>query len=435
MECGGEDVFCFVLSWISENELLASALTDELAKRWSNSSGVWGFIADAARDYGQLVIGLIGGSFGIWKWFTYREKILHKRLTEYLDEQDRRLDHARSDILKALERPAPGKRFSDPIFADNRLRAVLKERRWDFSTFGKAIVRSVNADLDRSLAQIENRIETAESMLRSFREQRATVHLLRGAVATAEARNGLTARAAIAADRNALIQFRTAMLVPGHEHDVEAKEYEAHQLRRLGQLDDAETAYLELENAAQNVRDVKQRDIIVARAMFCRAAILQTRALQAYESGQNVNGGAGTAHTLLSQAEAIRARHAPFQVWDSIEQGNLHYLRALVCNRLQYNLLEAEQLTRSEQAHSSVLAGSPTISFSVEGYPRRLRNAAKQGLERVGRARQGTYELEWLMPLNAYNVPVAPPSPSHNPQQPAHPVGSASGDEGVEKTA
>lgn len=394
--CGADDVICIVWSWISENELLTGTILEEVSERWTGSSGFLGFVGDLLRDYGQLLVGFMGVSFGVWKWLTYRETILHKRLAEYLDEQDGRLLHARNDLLQAIERPGPGRAYADPIFSDSRLRAVLRERRWDFSTFGGQIVRSVNGDIDKALEHIENRIETAEAVLKSFREQRSTAHLIKGAVAAAESKNALTGAAAIERDSSALIHFRTAMQVPGHARDTYAKEFEAHQLRRLGKLDEAETAYLELESFANDIAQRKQRELIKARSMSYRASILQTRALvNFYENDNGVNGGALSAHNLLNNAFDLYAMHAPFKDWELLEFGRFQFLRALVCNRLQFGAAEQARLSDADQAITLLLGQSDKV-FTRN---RSLRRAAKSEKSRIRSATvSGEYDLDWLLP-------------------------------------
>ena len=70
-------------------------------------------------------------SFGFWRWWRYREHILHKRLAEYLRENDTRLATGTADLIELIQRPAPGQQFKDPLFIDNDLRVVLRERNWD----------------------------------------------------------------------------------------------------------------------------------------------------------------------------------------------------------------------------------------------------------------------------------------------------------------
>ena len=63
-------------------------------------------IAELVGVHFDKLIGLAGFSFGVWRWWYTRERVLHKRL-EYIAEQDRRLEQARADVLEAIHRPGP----------------------------------------------------------------------------------------------------------------------------------------------------------------------------------------------------------------------------------------------------------------------------------------------------------------------------------------
>jgi len=83
MECGSQDAFCQLTNWFTQNDLLAPWLVEVLGRFGVHANGIIGAVAQVARDYGQAIVGLIGVSFGIWRWWRYREHILHKRLAEY----------------------------------------------------------------------------------------------------------------------------------------------------------------------------------------------------------------------------------------------------------------------------------------------------------------------------------------------------------------
>lgn len=429
MECGG-DFVCDIISLLLEHGFIASDVASILNEAWSGPAEKISPAAAFLQKYFANIVSIAIGSYGIWRGWRYREAILHKRFVEYLAEQDKRLDSARGDLLTAIERPSPSRNFVDPVFADVRLRSVLRERRWDFATFGRVVVRSANQDLDDSLRFIANRIETTEGMLRSFREQRATAHLIRGAVAAAEAPNAMTKEEGARRDHDALVQFRTALQVPGHEQDLEAKEYEAHQLRKLGDLDAAEEAYGKLEDWARNIKDVAKRDMLLARSKTCRAMILQTRSLIAFfKNGHGANGGSASANNLLCEVELLRQKHSPYSDWDLLDQADLHYFRALVYNRLQFPIQQQSQLAATQTSIDRLLQQCPKIRFAPNAARKRLRKRALEAQMRLQRAiKCDHFDLSWLLPAELDPA-------SHNPQQPAHSVRSTGGDEGIQKTA
>jgi hypothetical protein len=120
MECGSQDVVCQLTTWLTENELAAGGLVDLIARIGVNAQGIGGALSQFAKDYGQSIIGLVGVSFGFWRWWRYREHILHKRLDEYLKESDGRLADGTAQILEAIQRPAPGQKPSDPLVRRSR---------------------------------------------------------------------------------------------------------------------------------------------------------------------------------------------------------------------------------------------------------------------------------------------------------------------------
>ncbi|NWG72696.1 MAG: hypothetical protein HXY23_13980 [Parvularculaceae bacterium] len=374
----------------------------------------------------EKLIGLAGFSFGVWRWWHHRERVLHKRLQEYLAEQDRRLHRARSYVLEAIFRPGRKRQvFADPLFSVRPLRLLLRRRGWD-SLLGLGKVESV-ADrmLNKSLGRIERRLETAFATLAALRKQRASAHILKGAIASARAQSERDPIRRGELDDCALVQFRTALQVLEHGQDVQAKEYEAHQLRKLGHLDDAEAAYAELEEFAASLSDQRDRDLMLARARRCRAEIAQAQAISAYRRQLRNSQASGRANQLMTSPDgalALRAPHGPFREWEAVEQGEMHYLSAFIYRQLEAIVQEPVQLGLAGTAYKRVLMQTPSSRWLIGGATRRLRAAAEAGLQRVKRAQERSeYDLECLLP------------PLDHPQQPPESVGQRSGDQGVSK--
>jgi hypothetical protein len=68
--------------------------------------------------------------------------------------------------------------------------------------------------------------------------------------------------------------FRSALNLPGQEHDILLKELEAHQLRKLGLNDAAEGAYDELMKLAEGLSG-RDRNLVGARAKRFMAEIIR----------------------------------------------------------------------------------------------------------------------------------------------------------------
>ena len=247
MDCGAEEFACQAIALITNNELAASALLKLVGQTSEQAVGLIGLVGAFLKEHGDKLIGLAGFSFGVWRWWRYREQILHKRLAEYLRESDRRLLDGQTYVLDAIQRPVPSQPLKTPLFASRQLRSVLMERRWDNSVMAASVERSCDTELNEAADIIRRQIQTAEKSIASLREQFATANILRGAIA-ASSSNG-----AREINASALAFFRTALQVPGHDQNIVAKELEAHQLRRLGQFGSALEAYAGVENLAQNI--------------------------------------------------------------------------------------------------------------------------------------------------------------------------------------
>ena len=152
-------------------------------------------------------------------------------------------------------RPSPGQQFTDPLFIDDNLRTVLRERNWQLS---------------KAIDSIRRRLSTAEGTILSLNRQLSSAYSIRGAIAASSARGN--AREEM--NSRALSFFRSALNLPGQEHDILLKELEAHQLRKLGLNDAAEGAYDELMKLAEGLSG-RDRNLVGARAKRFMAEIIR----------------------------------------------------------------------------------------------------------------------------------------------------------------
>jgi hypothetical protein len=172
MDCAGPgDVLCRISAWLAEIGFDPTQWIVLLHDAWSGLSTLFWRLLDLVVAHAEKVFGLAGFSFGVWRWWYTREKILHKRLQEYLSEQDTRLNHARSYVLEAIYRPGPKRQFAEPLFAGKPLRRLLRRRRWDSLFDLRRIENSAERNLERALGDIQRRYEIAVSALTSLRAQ------------------------------------------------------------------------------------------------------------------------------------------------------------------------------------------------------------------------------------------------------------------------
>lgn len=381
MECGSRDFICYLLSLVAAHgvELLS----------WVP------LIEGRIRENLQAIIGLAGFSFGVWKWWYSRESVLHKRLEEYLEEQDNRLINARTEVLRLIERPAPSRRFETPLFAASSLRRILTRRRW-ISILRYRPADSIAAKLlEEVQPRIRNRLDLSRETIASHRNQLATALILLGAVNAARAGRSFSDSRSAQLDREALMSFRRALQIPGASHRADAKELEAHQLRRLRRWEDAKSAYAELENWACSLPLRRKRDITIARAKRYSAEILQIQA----------EGGSTTAKDLMKEALELRLRHAPFKEWSAIEQADMHYVLAYFRNRLGHSIAEDDQLDLAIDQYGRVLEELPPWRSRLLRNMRILREAAQNGKSRCKSLREKPnyerkYNVNWMYPLS-----------------------------------
>ena len=418
MECGSRDFSCYVIG------LLAAHGVELMS--WLP------IIEGRIRENLQALIGLAGFSFGVWKWWYFREKVLHKRLKEYLDLQDERLTTARSYIIEALHRPGTARSFAEPLFTIRSLRRVLRRKNWNSLLQIRKLETSADRLLDKSIGQLNTRLEAASKQLQLLHQQQASAFVIKGAIASARAHAAKIERQALNFDYRSLDAFRAALQVPGQGSDIELLEFEAHQLRKLGHLDEADECYCKIEIRLAEAPSGRERDLALARTRKWRAIIAQAKVILDVMAKRRTGAGCANADGWLrlndDSSLKLRARHSPFHDWEGLEQGDLHYVTAYVCANLSFSNLENQHLGLAETEYRRVLDRRDASSWWRGGSNRTLTDAAAAGTKRVEKARvdkpkDERYEQEWLLP------PLKPV------QRPTAHITDASRDEAVGKAA
>lgn len=402
MVCSADDLMCQVATWFSENGHYLQELTRPLVGLWERSFGNQGWALSWIRDHGEKVFAAASLAFGVWRWWVYREAILHKRLEEYINESDRRLEPSSKEVVEAILRPGRTASLPQPAYA-LELRSILHRHSWDRNDSGYPLSFSSSEDrtsrkLVRTLSGIRKRMSTARRALSSLQEQQAQLHMIAGAIAAAKARRAKDPIKAANHDRIALREFRKVLQVPGHHRDVAAKENEAFQLFRLGKRDQAAKAYEELATFASDVQDAQIRDLTIARSKCYRAQILQAIA----ETSTGRSQAAWSLMTALPNspngagAITLRTTYQPVEDWDAIEQSEMHYVAAYIAYRSEYPIAEPDQVQAAEASLIELLSRLPKRSWFLAGKSRRLRAEARAGLTRVRHARNSEYDRDWL---------------------------------------
>jgi hypothetical protein len=389
MECGSQDVVCQLTTWLSENELAASWLVELIGGVGANTTGIIGALSQFLKDYGQAIIGLFGVTFGFWRWWRYREHILHKRLAEYLKESDARLVDGATELIDAIRRPAPGQKFNDPLFVDDDLRTVLRGRNWDNAVFARNVEESADWLLTRAIDGIERRLETAHEATESLHRQLCSAHTIRGAIAASNADRTRTGEWHI----RALNFFRSALSVPGGEKNLIVRELEAHQQRKLG-LATAQQAYERLIELASDLEDPRERDLMTARAKRFAAEIVYSNnvPLVAWQMMTAADRG----NQYFPGAIGLMAGQEVLSGWERLEKADMHYFAALCGNTLGFPVAAPAHLNDAETEYRRILIKLSDRRFRWPKRYRRLRAGAKAGIKRVEEARKGAYDTNWL---------------------------------------
>ncbi|MDO9383943.1 MAG: hypothetical protein Q7T86_13890 [Hyphomicrobiaceae bacterium] len=387
MDCG-DGLGCQILTVLTENDFTARVLLKWIA------DPTFGWVSKFLDAHGEKLIGLAGVAFGLVRWWRYRETILHQRFSKYMLESDTRLFGAQTYALQGIQRPGPGEAVAIPLFVEESLCSVFREKRWAHPVFRGNVLGSAEKQLAEGAALIQERLQIAEAGLSSLRHQLATTHLLRGAIKSASAYD--EPHRASNANHAALTSFKTALQVPGEDRNPIAKELEAHQLRKLDQLPAALACYRQAEEFANALPDHQDKQLSIARAKRYQAEIIQALASTTLPSGQREFLGSRSAYKLLcgdgqNNALALRSPFGPYRDWELLEQGDTHYLAALVSKNLRYVEVLSQQLSDAKSSYQAVIDQSiPHWSNQL------LRDRAHTGLARLAKARSGEFEIDWI---------------------------------------
>jgi tetratricopeptide (TPR) repeat protein len=410
MECGSQETLCHVLTWITENELAARKINDALVKFGQDTTGTTALVVAFLQKYGSTIVGLFGAAFGAWKWWLYHERVLHKRLDSYISARDARLRDVRDKALDAVQRPAPGQTLAAPSFVNRDLKAVLRENRWDNSAVAPSVLMSADWQLAKAITSISNKLSIAEREAVSLRQELCTAYSLRGAVASA--------RSGAEAHLDALSHFRTALSLPGHANDLQIKELEAHQLRKLGHFDAAQEAYEVVIELARNLPSERDRDIVTARAKRYLAEIDGSSYTAYLRMRAGLEGSPYAPGPI-----PLMDRCQPLSSWEWVEKGDAHYFTAFLAHEYDFNLIEDRNLEDADAAYEAALRAIRRKRWEIGKSTSRLRRRIRDGRRRVEQARtQNRYDRAWL------------PRWSDQAQKPATEVSGAGGNQAVTET-
>jgi hypothetical protein len=196
------------------------------------------------------LITLITGSYAFYKWYAYSESQLQFRLNSFLKREDERLTGARSILRSTVERPGASKSFQSPVFLTPALERAVVELGWG-SYFMPPQFGYAEYQIDKSILQLEQQLDTWKTRQAYFIEQLSTAHLLKGAMLASHAAKakqaGQNDRAQLTAASN---HFDAALQL--NKDDLDALEYASHMRVQLGQFQEAQSKLDALLAATSN---------------------------------------------------------------------------------------------------------------------------------------------------------------------------------------
>ena len=128
------------------------------------------------------------------------------------------------------------------------LAKAMRKLRWAGTNAARALP-AADQRLDQALAELDKQLRFWDGQHANFQRQQATAYLLKGAIAAAKGTSSASSSSdAKEYNRLSLGYFQKALEID--ENDLQALEYVAHQHRILGEFEDAERRYSELEKLA-----------------------------------------------------------------------------------------------------------------------------------------------------------------------------------------
>lgn len=391
MVCEGGSTWCQVVSWLIAHshdvELAGYPVARMVETIFGSGNTVVRFVTENFKE----IISFSVGAFGIWKWWVYREKILHERLRAFIADSDARLGPTYRDVVRVVGRPDKRTKLRQPAFA-RELSCVLKRNHWEPVLKMDGGTHFVERQLTNAIRSIDNRMEIAEKSLNSLRQQRAAAETINAAIAASRAARTRDRNKAKQLDQVALDAYRRVLQLPSHARDVLAKEGEALHLLRLGHFEQAKEAYRQLEVLSNDMSDERQRAFTISRALRAIALILQGETLGGRNSAYNL-----VTYSSPGSAISIRRPFQPLHGWDAIEHADIAYAGAFLSNRLNYVKFEAGHLSIARESYQLVVDSNSSAIARMSSAKRRLRQTGLDGLERVELALAAhRYDKEFL---------------------------------------
>lgn len=340
----------------------------------------------------KLVVAFFFGAAGFYLRWLRRDAKIFARLEEILTMEERRLRHARSDVLSAMLRPAPPSGDEKPIYLLRSLRRILKRRNWD-----SILQRTSSKGIDGELAKVHRQLGKQEKLLISAAhlnyQQRNAAFLIQGAISSGRSEREKDVAQRDMMRRNAISFLNQALSVPYYEADLDALELKGRSLEAAGDCEAARLIFKELTDASSKMPIVDRQVMQIARGFYYQA-LCQYKINQQANPAANV--GLGAADKLLNAAND-KVPKEPLYGRDLLDRAHILELAARVRLPLQYWNVGTNALRDALSCYETICAQNTLTSWTgLAKTSRPMRLERKTLLVAANLGKQRCAELERL---------------------------------------
>lgn len=187
------------------------------------------------KQFIEYTVILVGGAYTIYLRWRFSQRNLGKRVFEFIQQEDKRLNRARLPIIARVRRPEAERFAYEPIYSNPELAEALRQ-------IGLGSPKKAQRLLERASKKVKERLEVTENNLKVQMEQLATAHLALGSIAASRSEHAL-----------ALSEFQKAEKL--YRDDPEFLEHVGLQLVKVGNAGEALRYFERMREKAKEIGD------------------------------------------------------------------------------------------------------------------------------------------------------------------------------------
>ncbi|MEL6289814.1 MAG: hypothetical protein AAFQ35_13675, partial [Pseudomonadota bacterium] len=183
MECELAGINCEIIEWLSQNSWIQDPVAERLRE-----TGLIKVGREVIANSIEWIVGGITLVIAVYKYYNYRDYVLHKRLLELIQENDASLANGVNRTIRAISRENTSNPSAKYLFSPYALQSIMNKKRWApaFERTGLGM-QSTDRQLNSARKEINRRIALTTSATQSLKAQKAAVGLIRAALSLARA--------------------------------------------------------------------------------------------------------------------------------------------------------------------------------------------------------------------------------------------------------